>query len=332
MKYSAPQDDPSIKDASEVARVLEANTENGLSSQEAARRLLESGRNELRAAPPVATWRRVVSQFQDPLIYLLLGAIGIAFDAWVIEGGLGWPVDAIVIALVVALNAILGYAQEAKAENAVAALARVTAVTSAVVRDAQVVRVPSAELVRGDLLVLGEGDAVGADARLHQATSLRVQEASLTGESEAVLKDAATLREPVALSDRLNMVLKGTSIAQGTGRAVVTATGMGHPDRIDRRNARCHRGGADTAAKGDWARRANVGHRYRHYRRCGGRNHPADVEHPQRRGRHPRLAARRGPGGGGGPGGVTGDPVSGASPWGPAHGKAQCDREKSFVG
>ena len=134
--------------------------------------------------------------------------------------------DAIVIALIVVLNAVLGYLQEAKAENAVAALARMTAVTSAVLRDGQVLRVPSAELVRGDVLVLGEGDAVGADARLVQAASLRVQEASLTGESEAVLKDAATLPAPAALGDRLDMVFKGTAVAQGTGRAVVTATGM----------------------------------------------------------------------------------------------------------
>ena len=80
-------------------------------------------------------------------------------------------------------------------------------------------RVPSAELVPGDVLVLGEGDAVGADARLVQAASLRVQEASLTGESEAVLKDAAMLPAPVALGDRVNMVFKGTAVVQGTGRA-----------------------------------------------------------------------------------------------------------------
>jgi magnesium-transporting ATPase (P-type) len=86
---------------------------------------------------------------------------------------------------------------------------------------------PSAELVRGDLFVLGEGDAVGADARLVKADALRVQEASLTGESAAVLKDAATLAAPAALGDRLDMVFKGTAVVQGAGRAVVTATGMG---------------------------------------------------------------------------------------------------------
>jgi P-type Ca2+ transporter type 2C len=172
------------------------------------------------------TWRRILARFQDPLIYLLLAAIAIALIAWGIEGWAGWPVDAIVIAAVVIVNGVLGFVQEAKAEQAVAALARMTAVSSAVVRDGQTQRVPSSALVRGDLLVLGEGDAVGADARLIESASLRVQEASLTGESEAVLKDAATLQGPAALGDRLNMIFKGTAVAQGTGRAVVTATGM----------------------------------------------------------------------------------------------------------
>jgi len=219
-------DDPSIKNADEVAGALGADIENGLTSEEASRRLLADGPNELRATPPHPAWRRILLHFHDPLVYLLLAAIAIALVAWAVEGLVGWPVDAIVIAIIVVLNAALGYVQEAKADAAVAALAKMTAATSAVLRNSQVLRVPSAELVRGDLLVLGEGDAVGADARLIQATSLRVQEASLTGESEAVLKDAATLQEPAALGDRLDMVFKGTAVAQGTGRAVVTATGM----------------------------------------------------------------------------------------------------------
>jgi Ca2+-transporting ATPase len=226
MTHSGRQDDPSITDADDVARVLGADLAHGLTSQEASRRLSESGRNELRAAPRAPTWRRVLAQFQDPLIYLLLAAIAIALVAWGIGGWVGWPVDVIVIAAIVVLNGMLGYVQEAKAQDAVAALARMTAVTSSVVRDAQLLRVPSAELVRGDLLVLGEGDAVGADARLVQATSLRIQEASLTGESEAVLKNAAALRNPATLGDRFNMVFKGTAVVQGTGRAMVTATGM----------------------------------------------------------------------------------------------------------
>ncbi|MDB5797170.1 MAG: ATPase, type [Paucimonas sp.] len=219
-------DDPSLHEIGEVAIALGADLENGLTSEVVSRRLLEDGPNELRAVQKQPTWRRVLSHFQDPLVYLLLAAVAIALVAWLVDGRAGWPVDAIVIGLIVILNGILGYAQQAKAENAVAALARMTAVTSSVVRGGQLMRIPSAQLVRGDLLVLGEGDAVGADARLVQASSFRVQEASLTGESEAVLKDAATLSEPAALADRINMVFKGTAVVQGNGRAVVTATGM----------------------------------------------------------------------------------------------------------
>ena len=219
-------DDPSIKDADEVARALRADIENGLTSAEASRRLLADGPNELRSAKRRPAWRRFLSHFHDPLVYLLLAAVAIALVAWVVEGMVGWPMDALVIATIVLLNGILGYVQEAKAGDAVAALARMTAATSAVMRDGMLLRLPSAELVRGDLLVLGEGDSVGADARLVQAVSLRVQEASLTGESEAVLKNAATLGESAPLGDRLDMVFKGTAVAQGKGRAVVTATGM----------------------------------------------------------------------------------------------------------
>jgi hypothetical protein len=143
--------DPAVQEAADVATALGADLENGLTGQQAQHRLAQNGPNELAATPRVAAWRRMLSQFQDPLIYLLLGAIAISLAAWVFEGLHGWPVDAIVIALIVILNGVLGHVQEAKAHDAVAALARM---------------VPSAELVRGDLLVLGEGDAVGADARL----------------------------------------------------------------------------------------------------------------------------------------------------------------------
>jgi P-type Ca2+ transporter type 2C len=226
MMTPAPLQDSSVRDADELASALVTDLENGISVEEASRRLLADGPNEIRAKPPTPTWRRILSHFQDPLIYLLLAAIVVAVVAWGIEGRVGWPVDAIVIAVVVIVNGTLGFVQEAKAELAVAALARMTAVSSAVVRDGKTQRVPSATLVTGDLLVLGEGDAVGADARLIVAASLRVQEASLTGESEAVLKNPATLKAPAALGDRLNMVFKGTAVAQGSGQAVVTATGM----------------------------------------------------------------------------------------------------------
>ncbi|TDE92577.1 cation-translocating P-type ATPase [Occultella glacieicola] len=219
--------DPTITDAAQVAADLGVDPDAGLGTAEAARRLVTDGPNELRSAPPVPLWRKILAQFQDPLIYLLLVAVVISLAAWTVEGGHGLPIDAIVITAVVLLNAVLGFVQENKAENAVAALARMTAASSTVLRDGELRAVPASELVRGDILVLGEGDAVGADARLLRTSALRVAEASLTGESEAVLKDAAALDEPAPLGDRLNMVFKGTAIAQGTGRAVVTGTAMG---------------------------------------------------------------------------------------------------------
>ncbi len=227
-KVVIPSDigDPSVMETHAVAAALQADVDGGLSAQEAARRLAQNGANELRAAPRVPAWRRALAQFQDPLIYLLLAAVVVALVAWWVEGHSGWPVDAMVIASVVLLNGAIGHVQEAKAQNAVAALARMTAATTTVLRDGKPARVPSAELVRGDVIVLAEGDAVGADARLLASSTLRVQEAALTGESEAVLKDSATLPQTAPLADQLNMVFKGTAVAQGTGRAVVIATGM----------------------------------------------------------------------------------------------------------
>ena len=144
MAQQDPRDDCSTRDANEVARDFGADLEAGLTSAEAASRLLKDGNNKLRALPPVPAWRRVLARFQDPLFYLLLAAIAIALAAWAIEGRHGWPVDATVIAAVVLLNAVLGYVQEAKAIDAVAALGRMTAATSAIVRDGRERQVPNA--------------------------------------------------------------------------------------------------------------------------------------------------------------------------------------------
>jgi magnesium-transporting ATPase (P-type) len=115
--------DPSLRAAEAVAGALGSDPERGLTAAEAARRLVADGANELRVAPPRPLWRRVAAQFEDPIVGLLLVAVVVALGAWAIEGRVGWPVDAIVIALVVLLNGALGYAQEARAESAVAALA-----------------------------------------------------------------------------------------------------------------------------------------------------------------------------------------------------------------
>ncbi len=221
-----PGVDPSVADPQETAAACGVDPAVGLTTAEAQRRLLLGGPNEVRQAPPEPWWHAVLRQFQDPLVYLLLAAVLVALAAWLAEGRPGPPVDAVVIALIVVANAAIGYVQEARAADAVAALARLTAAASTVLRDARLVTVPSAGLVVGDILRLAEGDAVGADARLLTTAGLRVQEAALTGESAAVAKSAAALDRVLPVADRTNMVYKGTAVAQGVGAAVVVATGM----------------------------------------------------------------------------------------------------------
>ena len=222
---AVPIKDPSTRAAADLLDDLAAGPTTGLTSEEAARRLAEDGPNELRADQPVPLWRKVLEQFQDPLVWLLLVAIAISLVAWAAEGATGAPIDALVIAAIVVANAVIGFVQAARAETAMAALTALTAARSTVLRDGVLATVPSAELVRGDVLALNAGDAVGADARLLTATNLRVQESSLTGESEAVDKDPATIQQS-PIGDRFDMVFAGTDVVQGVGRAVVTGTGM----------------------------------------------------------------------------------------------------------
>jgi magnesium-transporting ATPase (P-type) len=218
--------DPGLLDQAGLAKKYAVDIARGLTTSEAAQRLARSGPNALPVAQAKPPWQRFLRHFQDPLIYLLCAAVLISLLAWMMEGHGGWPVDAIVIGLVILVNGILGFMQEAKAQDAVAALSTLTAPTASVLRDGRLLRVPSAGLTCGDILVLAEGDAVAADARLLSATSLRMDEASLTGESAAVLKDAAMLTQALPLGDRSNMVFMGTSVVQGSGRAIVTACAM----------------------------------------------------------------------------------------------------------
>lgn len=230
-----PQIDPSLADAQDVAASLGVDPNTGLSQAEAERRLAQYGPNELASAPPVPKWKKFLAQFKDPLVYLLLAATGISLIAWFIEkanaapgaeGGEILPFDAIVIVLILIVNAVLGYIQESKAEEAVEALSQMTAPQTNVLRDGKIARINTVDVVPGDMVVLGEGDSIPADGRLLAAASLRVAEASLTGESVPVGKNVDTLAEAKALGDRANMVFNGTSVTQGTGRAIVTSTGM----------------------------------------------------------------------------------------------------------
>ena len=227
--------DPSLTSAEDVAKALNVDPKQGLSEEEASRRLAKFGPNELASAPPVPKWKKFLAQFQDPLVYLLLAATVISVIAWFIEkanavpgaeGGEALPFDALVIVLILIVNAVLGYIQEAKAEAAVEALAQMTAPQTSVMRGGKVQRINTVDVVPGDIIVLAEGDSVSADGRLVNAASLRIAEASLTGESVPVGKKPDTLAAAKALGDRANMVFNGTSVTQGTGRAIVTGTGM----------------------------------------------------------------------------------------------------------
>lgn len=218
---------PYLAESEAVIEDMRTDPDRGLSRQEAQRRLEEYGSNELRGQPPVPLWRRALEQLKDPLVILLILAALISGTAWVLEGAHGAPIEAIVVLLVVTFNVGIGLVQESRAADAVAALAKMTEAHSTVIRDGELWDIPATDVVPGDILQLAEGDEVGADARLLAATNLRIAEASLTGESTAVEKNAGVLSGRLALGDRANMAYKGTAVTGGTGRAVVTATGMG---------------------------------------------------------------------------------------------------------
>ena len=142
--------EPWLRTAGNVAAELGTDVRAGLGQTEAAARLARYGPNRLESAARVPGWREFLGQFADPLIYLLLAAVGVSVVAWAVEGAEGVPYEAVVIAAIVVLNAVLGYVQEARAEQAVAALQRMAAPTAGIVRDGRETRVPAADVVPGD--------------------------------------------------------------------------------------------------------------------------------------------------------------------------------------
>ena len=217
---------PWASEAGDVVDVLRTDAEHGLSGDEVIARRAVFGRNELQESPPEPWPQRLVRQFVDPLVGLLLVAILVSVLAWLGDGADDAPVEAIVIALIVVANVVIGFWQETKAIKAVDALRELAATRVSVVRDGAVTTVANTELVPGDMALLAEGDAVGADCRLVDAASLQVAEAPLTGESEAVTKQPDRLPAITELAERTNMVFNGTAVVRGRGRAVVVATGM----------------------------------------------------------------------------------------------------------
>jgi Ca2+-transporting ATPase len=210
----------------EALAALGTDAQLGLSEAEARSRLESHGRNELAAAKPVPAWRKFLAQFQDVLVILLLIATLISAALWLYERESALPYEAIAILAVVLLNAIIGYVQQSRAEEAVAALRQMSAAHANAVRGGARQSIPAAEVVPGDIILIQEGDTIPADARLIQSTALQTAEAALTGESLPVSKDTDPIVEEVGLGDRHNMVFSGTAATYGHGKAVVVATGM----------------------------------------------------------------------------------------------------------
>jgi Ca2+-transporting ATPase len=218
--------DPSRHSAFDILTALGTDEHVGLSDNEARTRLDQYGMNELTSEKSKPAWRKFLAEFKDILVILLLIATAISAGLWVYERESNLPYEAIAIFTVVMLNAIMGYVQEARAEEAVAALRRMSAAQAKVIRDGTRRSLEATELVPGDIILIEEGDSIPADARLIKTTALQTAEAALTGESLPISKDTRTIAEAVSLGDRDNMVFSGTVVTYGHGRAVVTATGM----------------------------------------------------------------------------------------------------------
>jgi len=219
----APDDWHAVEPGQALARL--GVDGDGLTPDEAARRLGQYGPNALPPPPRVPGWRRLLRQFNDPLILFLLAAA-------VLSALLGHYADAGVIAAVVLVNAIVGVVQEGRAEQALSALRSMLAPTARVLRGGHRATVPVADLVPGDVLLLEAGDRVPADARLLRARGLRVDESVLTGESVPVDKQVDPVAPDAELAARTSMLHSGTLVA--TGQAVALAVATGPRSRIGR--------------------------------------------------------------------------------------------------
>jgi Ca2+-transporting ATPase len=215
----------------EAATALESDLEGGLTAEQVRRRKAQFGANELREAPGRSFWQMLLDQFNQFLVLILIAAA-------VVSALIGWTqynhsgdttefIDAAAIMAIVILNAILGVIQEGRAEEALAALKKMSAPNAHVIRDGYTETLPSRDLVPGDVVLLETGNYVPADVRLIESVNLRIDEASLTGESVPVSKDATDVL-PVgnAIGDRYNMAFMSSLITYGRGRGMVVATGM----------------------------------------------------------------------------------------------------------
>ena len=227
-------------DNEEVIKDLNTNLETGLSEAEAEKRLNEYGENVLKEKKKDGPFKIFLSQLMDPMIYVLFAAIAVTIGVSIYEtvkvikeGGAfdffstgDWP-DVIIILVVILMNAFIGTIQELKAQTSLEALKKMSSPESTVIRDGKRFKVKSSNLVPGDVVVIEEGDTIGADLRLIEAVNLKVNESSLTGESVPVEKDSnVVFTDKVALGDKVNSCFMSTTVAYGRGIGVVARTGM----------------------------------------------------------------------------------------------------------
>ena len=197
------------------------SSERGLSLDIANERLKRYGANILPEEKPHSKLRLFLSQFQSPLIYILLAAGAVVF-------AMGEIIDGSIILAVLLFNAIVGVIQEGKAQNTLLALKKFVETNATVLRDGKEFIIPDREVVPGDIILLREGDRIPADARVVLSQNLKIDEASLTGESESIHKNTDALeRDNLPTAEQKNMVWKGTHVVSGNGRAIVVATGLG---------------------------------------------------------------------------------------------------------
>ena len=209
----------------EVETELKTNLENGLDDNEVKKRLNEYGSNELKGKKKKSTFAKILEQFKDFSIIILIIAAIISGIVGVAQGeGI---TDTIVILIVVIVNAIIGVSQENKAEKSLEALQKLSSHAVKVKRNGKVEVIPSSNLVPGDVVVIETGDYISADLRITEAVNLKVQEASLTGESLPIEKMASKIEErEIGVGDRINMLFSSSLITYGRGEAIVVATGM----------------------------------------------------------------------------------------------------------
>lgn len=203
-----------------VSSKLSTDLEKGLSSELAKERLKSHGYNELISKEGPTIWQMLLSQFQDFLVLILIGAS-------LVSALIGEVTDSVVIILIVVLNATLGVVQEFKANKALEALKKMAAPEAKVIRDGKIIEIPARELVPGDLVILEAGNYVPADLRLVESVNLKIEEASLTGESVPVEKNAEIVfNNDVPLGDRSNSAFMSTVVTYGRGKGIVVETGM----------------------------------------------------------------------------------------------------------